>query len=153
MSASKIHKVGPCHPCENEKCTNVIYHNYTNGKRKQCQKCRARRWSRNNRLRRFHISLRASAKKRDIEFGLEPYEAFRDWCFRHSFKPKSYLPRKQRPSIDRIDETKGYEFGNIQKATVSSNSTRHNEHTRRMAQERILQLQMFDKMLDDNNPF
>lgn len=146
-----MYKCGPCKPCLNEKCSNFIFLNYVNGKRKYCQKCRAKRWSRKNRLRRFWLSLKGSAKKRDIQFSLMPYEAFRSWCYANSFKPKSYLPCKFRPSIDRIRENEGYSFDNIQKSTVSSNSIRHNEYQRQLAKERILQLSL-ERVLDDE-PF
>jgi hypothetical protein len=64
---------------------------------------------------------------------LMPWPFFLDWCNStkkdfikiHRKWKKSNFERKLAPSIDRIDNTKGYTFGNLQWITQSQNSKKY----------------------------
>jgi len=149
MSARKI--LGTSRkPCKNANCTNDLL---TSDPHRQCPRCRHRKWARKNRLKRIWLNLRISAKRRDIEFALVPFTRFRDWCYEHSFKPKSYLPRKDRPSIDRICEEEGYTFNNIQVLSVGCNSAKSNADRRIRKGLSTTSPSSLGDAVDDNNPF
>lgn len=141
-----ITRSGKCRPCKNERCHNVIFPEFN--RHRECPKCRHRKWCRKNRLKRLWYNLRVSANRRGYSFELYPFSKFRAWCYLHSFKPKSYLPHKKRPSIDRKDESQGYTFDNIQVLTVAANSIKSNKYRNEIQKEGLL-----SSFQQQENPF
>ena len=86
----------------------------------QCPKCRVRTWRAKNPIRAKWLDLKSSARKRGKTFNLYPFERFRLWA-----EGNNYLSNKKN-SVDRIDTTCGYEWGNIQVLTISENVAKRN---------------------------
>ena len=124
-------------------CSNPSPHFRTGGvdRNRVCNKCRSRRWRLNNPMRASWGWLQISAKKRRIEFRLS-YDEFAAFV-----STTRYMEEKGRTgnclSIDRIDNTRGYEPGNLQILTISENVVKQREDTPRKPPEPE----------DDNCPF
>lgn len=93
---------------------------------KFCSRCVDRRTTANNRLNRLYINLKASAKRRGIPFDLTKGE-FLVFCIEHNYHQRDNN-NVDSLVVDRIDNTKGYTFSNIQAITHHENSLkRHHE--------------------------
>lgn len=87
---------------------------------KYCWSCIKERYAKKNPEKYAYQVLRNNAKRRGIKFTIT-YTDFLVFCI----KTKILLGRgrtKECLSIDRIDNNKGYETGNLQTLTVSENS-------------------------------
>ncbi len=98
------------------------------GDRLLCHKCNMRLWRARNPMRDAFNNLRNSANKRRIGFALT-FEEFQLIC-----NTTGYL--KQRGSrasslqIDRVDNLRGYEVGNISVISCSENTAKGNRERR-----------------------
>ena len=106
------------HHCETPRCRGVV--NRKTEKSPYCTRCRRRKWKSANPLRYAFGNLRRRAKQRGKSFTLafEEYKEFAERTDYHKLKGKSSLSL----SIDRIDNSKGYEAGNIRTLRLSENS-------------------------------
>jgi len=90
------------------------------GKSPYCGKCRSKKWKAKNPLRYYYNALKQRAKQRGKEFKLT-FEEYRKLAIE-----SGYHERRGRGalclSLDRIDNDKGYEIGNLRAITVSENS-------------------------------
>lgn len=93
--------------------------------RKRCSTCRNRVWDKNNPIRRAYRNNKDSAKRRGKTFTIT-YEYFEAWVIENRYMelkgtgPDDY-------SIDRIDDTKGYEPGNLQLLTNRENTKKQRD--------------------------
>lgn len=87
--------------------------------RNYCSTCRNKRWDKNNPIRRTYRDIKSSAVRRNKSFTVT-YEYFEAWVIENR-----YMELKGTGShdytIDRIDDTKGYEPGNLQILTNRDN--------------------------------
>jgi hypothetical protein len=92
------------------------------GKSPYCSRCRSRRWKEKFPLHYSFKNLRVRAKQRGKTFTLtrEFYVEFALKTDYHKLKGKTSLSL----SIDRIDNRRGYEPGNIRAITLRENSRR-----------------------------
>jgi hypothetical protein len=85
-----------------------------------CSRCRTRRWNESHPLARAFHNLRSHAAERGKDFSLT-FEQFKIFAVR-----TDYMARKGKTSlslsIDRIDNSRGYCFENIQAITLRENS-------------------------------
>ena len=90
--------------------------------RKLCHACAMRRWRQNNPIKAAYFTLRDNAIRRGKDFSLT-FAQFRKFC-----RGSGYLEGKGRKpeclSIDRIDNSRGYEKGNLAVLTVSMNASK-----------------------------
>lgn len=102
--------------------------------RNDCHTCKGRKYDKKYPLKRFFRNLKSSAKRRNIKFTIT-FEYFL------SVIPYSFSIDKGRfknnSTIDRIDNEKGYEIGNIQVMSKSKNSKKYH----------------YQKLINDNLPF
>jgi hypothetical protein len=88
-------------------------------KGKMCSTCRARHWRIEHPMKYAYNNIKNRAKQREIEFNLT-FEEFKQFCLK-----TNYIERKKRASdgltIDRINESKGYTFENIQVLNLITN--------------------------------
>jgi len=88
--------------------------------RRYCYSCRQARYKRNNPLKYCYNTLKINAKRRYKGFGIT-FTEFEQFC-----KDTGYMQgkgnTKDKLSIDRIDNLRGYDFTNMQVLTVSLNS-------------------------------
>jgi hypothetical protein len=92
-----------------------------------CSKCRDRLITANNRVNRLYLNLKSSAKRRRIPFELSRSE-FHLFCIETNYYERI---RNNAASlvVDRIDNTLGYTFSNIQILSHTENSEkRHHEN-------------------------
>lgn len=96
--------------------------------RKSCGRCRGREWAERYPLKYAFRNLRGNAKRRGIPFLLTLAE------FEKFAIESEYITHRGRTAlgytIDRIDETRGYEVGNIQVLTNSENVRKENARRR-----------------------
>jgi hypothetical protein len=85
-----------------------------------CAKCKIRRWNEKYPLHRAFHNLRSHARERGKDFSLtlEQFKVFAEKTDYMKYKGKSSWSL----SIDRKDNSKGYEFSNIQAITLRENS-------------------------------
>jgi hypothetical protein len=85
-----------------------------------CSKCRARHWRENHPISYFYAKLRWRAKERGWDFSLTREQ------FEILWRQKGLNGGKTKFSLtfDRIDETKGYHFGNVRLLTNTLNARR-----------------------------
>lgn len=138
--------------CKVKYCRHDVWYEYRNDRGKGrmvtrhiCHKCNSLQWRVNNPLEYAFKNLKQSARKRKIKFTLSK-DQFRELC-----DESSYLAFKGSGAcdlqIDRIDATKGYEYGNLQVITCSENAAKSNrerylpEHVQEMKRRKELQEQ------------
>lgn len=93
--------------------------------RNYCSTCRNRQWDKNNPIRRAYRDTRNSAKRRGKTFTIT-YEYFEAWVIENRYMElKGTAPDDY--SIDRIDDTKGYEPGNLQLLTNRENTKKQRD--------------------------
>ncbi len=97
-----------------------------------CHKCKSRKYKRENPFGYYYNSLRNNARARGIEFNLTRAE-FEAFWKRH---PKKWAAKKRdevsRWEIDRKDNRRGYEAGNLQLLTKRKNVKKYYEEDRFM---------------------
>ncbi len=81
-----------------------------------------RKWKLKNPVRYSWQSHKDNAKRRNIEFDLT-FDQFKEFCEEVDLLTKKGK-HKRSYTIDRIDNTKGYTIGNIQKLTRKENSSK-----------------------------
>lgn len=84
---------------------------------------RVRKWREKNKLKYSYYNLKHNAKRRNIIFLL----SYKEFC-EFAFKCTLFLQRgikRESYHIDRIDESKGYEIGNLQMLTNIENITKY----------------------------
>lgn len=104
--------------------------------RRECDKCRKRRYVERNPLAASYDILRSSAKRRGKAFDLT-IEQWKQFCEETGYLEKKG-PFKNDLSVDRIDDTKGYVHGNLQVLTVGENSVKGHKERRWPGGEREL---------------
>lgn len=90
--------------------------------RNRCNTCKSKQWREKFPIKAAFNNLKASAKKRNIEFTLT-LEEFEEFCYETEYiqyKGKT----KHCYSVDRIDNDKGYTRDNIRILTVSENASK-----------------------------
>lgn len=104
--------------CSHRNCSHPV-----EAGRKECRRCRARRYRERNPVASAYSKLKANAKRRGKPFDLTLAE-FREFCV-----ATDYIKNKGRGStcyhVDRIDETKGYTRNNIQVLTNQENKQKY----------------------------
>lgn len=89
-----------------------------------CHACVDRRWRERNPIKAIYRKLKSNAKRRGKVFTIS-VEAFTEFINSNA----DYVEKRGRKArslhIDRIDETKGYEEGNLQILTNQANSTKY----------------------------
>jgi hypothetical protein len=109
--------------CQSSNCNNE-----TDGNRTHCGTCRSRKYRQADEVRYFLNNLRRSATRRHIEFTLE-LESFRAWAKKENFEFGGGVgPSKD--SVDRKKNEHGYHIWNIQKLTMSQNSSKYQNYDR-----------------------
>lgn len=101
-------------PCKTKYCTNQARTD-----RLICGKCNSRKYRANNPYRAAYSALKHNARRRGKEFGLS-FEEFKEFAVRVDLLQGAGITRDSY-HVDRIDETKGYVVGNLQKLTNSQN--------------------------------
>jgi len=96
-----------CHQNESEK------------HRKTCSRCNYIQKKKSNPIRIAYTSLKYHAKERGKEFSLT-IDQFKEFCVKSNYLNCKGI-EKNSYHIDRIDESKGYEIGNIQLLTNTEN--------------------------------
>lgn len=103
-------------------CATPFCRNKRGEQRRICYKCTKRRYRARHPMKEAFFNLRNNAGKRGHKFTLT-FEDFKQFCQDTGYMEKRGRS-KTKASIDRKDETKGYEPGNIRILTVSQNSRR-----------------------------
>lgn len=102
------------------KCTTPFCRNKKATNRTVCHKCKAHKYKQSHPIEYAYANLRANAKRRGKEFNLSLSD------FRNFVISTGYLLNTGKDAdsltIDRIDNTKGYEIGNIEILTRGQNS-------------------------------
>lgn len=106
---------GPVKICATKFCRNKATHYNST-----CSKCRMRVWRENHPIHARFTRVKASAKKRKIEFSLT-IEQFTKFCEETSYHQTSGSTVEEM-HIDRIDPNKGYSIDNIRILSCSENS-------------------------------
>lgn len=91
----------------------------------KCSACRRREWAEKNPEKYLYGNLKGNARRRGKVFTIT-LEQFKEFL-----KEENYLERvrgrgKHCISVDRVDNSKGYEPGNLKAVTVSDNSIKRN---------------------------
>ena len=132
--------------CETKFCRCHIPPSRTAGK---CSKCRTRAYKEKYPLKRAYYTLKGRAKERSKVFTLT-YEQF-EKIARESGWSEGRGKEADSLSLDRIDDRKGYEVGNLRAITLSANTTKENR--RRFAPLTGYLRDLFEKELDSGEPF
>ncbi len=124
-----------CKDCKAKKCESMFY-----GVQNECKECTKARVARNQKkigdaydstekgvLRVIYKTQKSSSKRRG--HGCIPYSKseLSEWLYSNSFKPlydkwiESGKKKDLKPSVDRIDDFKGYSFDNIKLGTWAEN--------------------------------
>jgi hypothetical protein len=101
--------------CITEGCTNKARE-----KRKICTTCKTRKYRAKNPLKYWYDTLKSNARRRGKEFTLT-LEQFQEFCIKTGYD-ESKGRTADSLSVDRVDDTQGYHYYNIQAITVSDNS-------------------------------
>lgn len=91
--------------------------------RKTCNSCNYRQKKLKNPIRIAYTSLKSHAKERGKNFTLT-LEEFTWFCIKSNYLNRKGI-KKFSYHIDRIDETKGYEVGNLQLLTNTENARKY----------------------------
>jgi len=91
--------------------------------RNECNTCRSKRWIAKNRIRFTWHMIKKSAKRRNIIFFIS-YKYFEKLILKSGYI-KSSGRLKDSLTVDRIDNEKGYIYGNLQVITKSENSIKY----------------------------
>lgn len=102
--------------CKTENCRNRV------AGRQFCSSCRSRKCRERDIIKHAYYNLKASAKRRNIEFTITICY-FRRFCYRYDFI-KNMGKKKHSYSVDRICNKYGYIPGNIQALTISENASK-----------------------------
>lgn len=106
--------------CETKYCRNK----HAPGRR-NCYKCKSRKYIENNPIKITFYWIRQSAKKRSIQFDL----TMESWI--KFIKDSGYIEGRGREknslTVDRIDGNKGYTLDNIRVITKSENSSKYHD--------------------------
>lgn len=129
--------------CQVSWCRNAPIHYLSGGKVKTkayCSKCCLRRYRANHPINYAFHAIKDSAKKRNIPFSIS-FEDFSDWCTETGYAENKGVCRLKN-HCDRIDDSKGYEKGNIQLLSEREN-----------IQKRNLDKLKQNQQIDENEPF
>jgi len=107
-----------------ELCVTKYCRNERRGKRRVCHKCERRKVRAKNPTRYSFETLRGHSRTRGIFFNLT-YDQFKTFCLETGYL-KTKGPGADDMTIDRIDSSKGYEYGNIQLLPRDINSSKSN---------------------------
>jgi hypothetical protein len=125
--------------CISPRCRNRV------DKRNQrlvCCTCSSRSYASRNAIRVKWLNLKKSAKRRGIEFLLEPFDAFECWAAKYGYTQIT-ARGAEGLTVDRKDENGAYTWANIQTLTNSENARKAAEFRRAAFVPYYQQLQPF----------
>lgn len=124
----KLKKTKSSRKSRSNKCETFNCRNSRGKQRRLCYSCTKKKYADKNPVKYAYQVLRGNAKRRGHKFTITLQEFIR-FCV----KTKILMGRgrtKDCYSIDRIDESKGYEPGNMQILTVSENRLKYTKHVK-----------------------